>query len=402
MAKTLHRLTSRQVSGELPDGLHHDGGGLYLQNRPHGGRSWLFRFTHDGKQHWMGLGSVEHVSLKEAREQAEQCRVELRQGINPLAKRNREHSHRVTTTSRAMTFSKAVEKFLEAKAPQWSNPKHAGQWESTLNTYAVPIIGSKPVSEIDTSDVMAVLSPIWLAKTETASRLRGRIEKVLDWCTVAKYRQGDNPARWRGHLKELLADPVAAKNQQHLPALPYKDAPGFIGALRTRQGTSALAAEFVILTAARTNMVRGARWDEIDLEAKVWTVPADRMKGKKNKRREHRVPLSDRAVEILRIVQDLHAEIVFPSTQNKPLSENAMLALLRRMGRSDVTMHGFRSTFRDWASETTSHPSDVVEMALAHVITNKAEAAYRRGDLLEKRRKLMNDWAAYLEGQPHA
>jgi integrase len=401
MAKTLHRLTPRQVRGTLSHGLHHDGGGLYLQNRPHGGRSWLFRFTHDGKQHWMGLGSLEHVPLKQARDEAARCRDELRQGINPLAKRNREHTHRVISTSRAMTFSRAVEKFLAAKSPAWSNPKHAKQWVSTLNTYAAPI-GNKPVSEIDTNDVMAVVSPIWLEKTETASRLRGRIEKVLDWCTVGGYRQGDNPARWRGHLKELLANPTTAKNQQHFNALPYQEAPQFISELRKRRGMAARAAEFVILTAARTNMLRGARWDEIDFNAKVWTVPAERMKGKKNRRREHRIPLCARAVEILRTLQGLHAEIVFPSTKNKPLSENAMLALLRRMKRSDLTMHGFRSTFRDWAAETTPHPSDVVEMALAHVIANKSEAAYRRGDLLEKRRLLMDDWATYLEGSTDA
>lgn len=398
MAKTLHRLTARQIRADLSHGLHHDGGGLYLQNRPHGGRSWLFRFSHDGKQHWMGLGSIEETPIKQARDLAAQYRGELRQGINPLAKRKRAHAAVVASTSRALTFADSVDKFLQAKGAQWSNPKHAGQWRSTLETYAVPLIGRKAVSEIETSDVMAVLSPIWLEKTETASRLRGRIEKVLDWATVGGYRQGDNPARWRGHLKELLADPIAAKDQQHFPALPYTEAPDFIKALRPRSGIAALAAEFVILTAARTNMVRGAEWSEIDLDSKVWTVPGNRMKGKKNRRREHRIPLSSRAVAILETVKGLHSVVVFPSTKDRPLSESGMLALLKRMKRTDITMHGFRSTFRDWAAETTGHPADVVEMALAHVISNKAEAAYRRGDLFEKRRALMDDWAAYLEG----
>lgn len=389
---------ARQIKGDLPHGLYHDGGGLYLQNRPHGGRSWLFRFAHDDKPHWMGLGSLAEVSLKQARDLAARYRDELRLGINPLSKRNRERTAVVAASSRSLTFKSAVDEFLRAKSAQWSSPKHAAQWRSTLETYALPVLGSKPVSEIETTDIMAVLSPIWLEKTETASRVRGRMEKILDWCAVGGYRQGDNPARWRGHLKELLADPVAAKDQRHFAALPYADAPTFITALRTRAGVAALAAEFSILTAARTNMVRGARWSEFDLDAALWTVPAERMKGRKNRRRDHRVPLSARAVEILKSAQGLHAQVVFPIGDGRSLSENAMLALLKRMGRKDITMHGFRSTFRDWAAETTAHPSDVVEMALAHVITNKAEAAYRRGDLLEKRRALMDEWAAYLEG----
>ncbi|MCL7744353.1 tyrosine-type recombinase/integrase [Guyparkeria hydrothermalis] len=398
MAKTLHRLTARQVTAKsLPPGVHHDGGGLYLQNREHGHRSWLFRFTHDGKRHWMGLGSIEELPLAEAREQAAAFRAEVKRGINPMSKRRENYAATVSRTSRAMTFEKAMDRFLAAKSAQWSNDKHAKQWRSTLTQYALPKLGSMPVSEITTDDVLRVLEGQWLKKTETMNRVRGRIEKILDWATAAKHREGDNPARWRGNLKELLADPTTAKNEQHFAALPYDQVADFVGDLRGRAGMSAKAAEFVILTAARTTMVRGATWDEIDLEARVWTIPAERMKGRKNQRREHKIPLSDRAVEILESVRGDHPEIVFPSTTGRAMSENAMLALLKRMDRRDVTIHGFRSTFRDWAAETTHYPHEVVEMALAHTIKNKAEAAYRRGDLLEKRRALMQEWADYCQ-----
>lgn len=398
MAKTLHRLTARQVIAKsLPSGLHHDGGGLYLQNRDHGHRSWLFRFTHDGKRHWMGLGSIEETALSEAREQAAQFRAEVKRGINPMTQRRAQIAATVSRTSRAMTFESAMDRFLASKSAQWSNEKHAKQWRSTLTRYALPKLGKMPVAEITTDDVLRVLEGEWLEKTETMNRVRGRIEKILDWATAAKHREGDNPARWRGNLKELLADPTTTKNEQHFAALPYDQVPEFVAELHGRPGMSAKATEFTILTAARTTMVRGATWSEIDLEARVWTVPAERMKGRKNQRREHKIPLSDRAVEILESVQGDHPEIVFPSTSGRAMSSNTMLALLKRMDRSDVTIHGFRSSFRDWAAETTSYPHEVVEMALAHTIKNKAEAAYRRGDLLKKRRALMQDWAEHCQ-----
>ncbi|MFA7522995.1 MAG: integrase family protein [Halothiobacillaceae bacterium] len=273
MAKTLHRLTVRQVRAKsLPFGLHHDGGGLYLQNREHGHRSWLFRFTHDGKRHWMGLGSVEETSLAEGRELAAQYRAEVKRGINPMTKRRERIAAAVSRTSRIMTFENAMDRFLAAKAPQWSNEKHAKQWRSTLTRYALPKLGGMPVAEITTDDVLRVLEGEWLNKTETMNRVRGRIEKILDWSTAAKHREGDNPARWRGNLKELLADPTTAKNEQHFAALPYDEIAEFVSGLRKRSGMSARAAEFTILTAARTAMTRGAAWDEIDLEARVWTT----------------------------------------------------------------------------------------------------------------------------------
>ena len=292
-----------------------------------------------------------------------------------------------------MTFDECAAAFIEAKQGEWKNPKHRQQWTNTLATYASPVIGKLPVADVDTGLILKILEPIWNTKTETASRLRGRIESVLSWATTRKYREGENPARWRGHLDTQLAKPSKIKKEMHHAALPYKELPGFMRKLREHTGAAASALEFAILTAARSGEVLGARWDEIDLEEGIWTIPTGRMKV----RREHRVPLSDAATAVIAKMQnEVQSDFVFPGTKEaKPLSNMSMLMVLRRMGRQDLTTHGFRSTFRDWASETTAYPHEVCEMALAHTITNKAEAAYRRGDLFDKRRRLMQDWANY-------
>jgi integrase len=286
---------------------------------------------------------------------------------------------------KAMTFDQCADAYITAHDPSWSNPKHRQQWRNTLRDHASPTIGDLAVSAIDTGLVLKVLEPLWASRPETASRLRGRIESVLDWAKVRGLRDGENPARWKGHLDHLLPARARVRKVKHHPALPYGEIDALVTLLRAQEGTAARALEFLILTAARGGEVIGATWHEIDMDAAVWTIPAERMKGG----REHRVPLSDRALAILEGMRGRDRELVFP------LSEKAMAMLLRRIGRNDVTVHGFRSTFRDWAAETTAYPNHVVELALAHAISNGVEAAYRRGDLFEKRRHLMDDWARY-------
>jgi integrase len=299
--------------------------------------------------------------------------------------------------SLSLTFDMAAERFLEAHAPTFKNPKHCAQWSATLATHASPVIGSLPVSAVDTHRVMVVLEPIWRKTPETANRLRGRIERILDWAGAQGFRSGENPARWRGHLDKLLPARSKIKAKAHHPALAYAALPAFMAKLGERDGISARALEFTILTAARTGEVIGAKWDEIDLKAKVWTVPTSRMKSG----RVHRVPLSDRAVAVLQAMPRHRESFVFPGkAAGAPLSNMAMLELLRGL-QPGLTVHGFRSTFRDWAGDRTVYPRDVIELALAHVVNDKTEAAYRRGDALEKRTCLMSDWSSFASG-PHA
>lgn len=347
------------------------------------------RLSKNGKKKLfeMGLGSASSVSLKEAREAAAVARKQLRDGLDPLQQRGK---------SSTKTFAECAAEFIALQESGWRNPKHTEQWKNTLATYADPKIGKLPVDAVTIDHVLDILKPIWTTTTETASRLRGRIESILDWAAAHKYRSAENPARWRGHLDKVLPPIRKVAKVEHHPALPYADIPAFMADLRSRDGAAAKALEFTILTAARTGETIGAKWDEIDFKEKVWTVPAGRMKAGV----EHQVPLSDRAIQIL---ADLNQETdyVFPGQEvDKPLSNMAMLALLKRMDRSAITVHGFRSTFRDWAAETTEYPNELVEMALAHTIKNKAEAAYRRGNLLERRRALMDDWTSYCEKQP--
>jgi integrase len=320
----------------------------------------------------------------------------LADGVDPIAQRDVERQQQRLEAARAQTFDQCAAAYIAAHRAGWKNVKHAEQWENTLAAYASPAFGALPVADIDTAAVMRALGPIWNTKTETASRVRGRIEKVLDWATVQGFRTGENPARWRGHLDKLLPKRSKVQKVQHHPALPYAEAPAFMAKLRAQEGIAARALEFLILTATRTGEVIGARWDEFDLEAGSWTIPAERMKAGK----EHEVPLSARALEIVQGLAKMRpGSYVFPGRRPRdPLSNMALLALLKRMGRSDLTAHGFRSTFSDWAHETTNFPSEVIEMALAHTIRNKVEAAYRRGNLREKRRELMDAWNVHAVG----
>jgi integrase len=349
----------------------------------------MYRFA--GKQREMGLGSATRAgtSLAKARELAAEARTALAAGLDPLEARKA-----VRLASRTVpTFGECSDAYVESHRKSWRTNKHVVQWTMTLTTYCAQI-RSTPVNEVDTEGVLKVLQPLWERVPETAKRLRGRIEKVLDAAAVRSFRTGENPARWRGHLQNLLSKPKMLTRGHHA-ALPYEKLPDFVAQLRVRQSLAAKALEFAILTACRSGEVRGARWEEFDLDKAVWVIPGKRMKAGK----EHRVPLSDRAATILMALKEMRTgDFVFPGTaRGKPLSEMAMAMQLRRMKADDITVHGFRSTFRDWASETTSFPHEVCEQTLAHAIGNKTEAAYRRGDLFDKRRKLMDAWAAYCK-----
>jgi integrase len=387
---------AEKVSAKLSrkPGMHAVGDppGLYLYVFG-GGRSWVLRYMLDGVRRDMGLGSYIDLTLAEAREKAREQRKLIAQGIDPITAKREKRDARIAATAKRMTFQQCVDGYLDAHGDGWKNPKHRAQWRSTLETYACPIVGEMNVATVDTELVLKVLEPIWKEKTETATRLRGRIESVLDWATVRKYRQGENPARWKGHLDNLLVKPSKVATVTHHAALPFAEMGAFMAELRNQEGIGAAALEFAILTAARSGEVRGATWAEFDIPAATWTIPGTRMKMKK----EHRVPLSDAALAILTKMQACQlGEFVFPGMkEGRPLSDMAMTAVLRRMGRGDLTQHGFRSTFRDWCAESTAYPRDVAEMALAHAIGNDVEAAYRRGDLLQKRIKLMADWARY-------
>lgn len=396
MAHKMNQLSSRRVVTIMQRGRYADGGGLYLQVSGNGAKSWLFRFTLNGKARQMGLGSINTISIPEAREAALLCRRQLRDGIDPIDARKRELNTRQINAATFMSFKDCAERYISAHSAGWNSIKHGTQWPNTLKTYVYPIIGDLPVQSVDTGLVMKVLEPIWTTKTETASRVRGRIERVLDYATSLKYRSGENPARWKGHLDNLLAKRSKVQKVKHHPALPYPETPSFISVLRQQEGVSARGLEFLILTAARTGEVIGASWGEIDIENKVWVVPAERMKGGQ----EHRVPLSAASLQILTQMKEVAtSNYVFPGgKKNRPLSNMAFLQLLKRMARADITGHGFRSTFRDWTSELTAYPNEVAEKALAHTISNKVEAAYRRSDLFDKRKNMMDDWATFCAG----
>jgi integrase len=394
MARTIHRLTAVQVKKVRKAGLWGDGGGLYLQVTDASTKSWLFRFMLAGRARSMGLGALHTVSLADARSEAARCRKLLRDKIDPIEARKAKRGEAALEAAKAITFQQCAKGYIEAHRAGWKNAKHAQQWENTLTTYAYPVFGSLPVASVDTTLVMHCLEPIWKNKAETAGRVRGRVESVLDWATVRGYRAGDNPARWRGHLDKLLPARAKVQKVEHHAALPYEDMPAFVAALRQQTGVAARALEFTILTATRTSEVLGAVWSEINPNDRVWTIPAVRMKAGV----EHRVPLCDRAMKILKGLGPPSGRYVFPGQRlRQPLSNMAMLMLLKRMQYESLTVHGFRSTFRDWAAEKTNTPHEVCEMALAHAIGNKAEAAYRRGDLFERRRTLMADWQRYCE-----
>lgn len=402
--RKVNRLTVREIQQINTPGYHPDGAGLYLATTAPGGavsRRWIFVYQRNGKRREMGLGSLREVTLANARAAAAKARDDLRRGIDPIDARKAERHDATAAGGRApATFGDCAEKVLANVALECRNPKHIQQWRMTLERYAKPL-WDKAAAEITTRDVADVLEQHWAARPETAQRLRGRIEKVLAYAITMGHRSGSNPAVWRGHLENVLAKRRKLTRGHH-KALPHSDVAGFMGTLRKRPGISARALEFCILTAARTGEVLGARWGEIDLGRELWTIPAERMKGK----REHQVPLTR---DVLAILQEMQAhrtmadggkrEFVFPSAgrandRDGALSIMALTMVLRRMG-VDVTVHGFRSTFRDWASECTDVANEVAEMALAHVVQNRVEAAYRRGNLLEKRRQLMSDWADF-------
>ena len=399
MVQFIEKLSAVRIARLKKPGLYADGGGLYLQvsgdGAEHITKSWIFRFMISGRAREMGLGSFATFSLADAREKAAQCRKLQDEGIDPIEARKAQRAQQALEAAKSMTFKDCAEKYIRAHKMGWRNAKHAAQWDSTLKTYAEPIMGKLPVQSIDTVLVTKVLEPIWSTKAETASRLRGRIEVILDWATVQGLRAGENPARWRGHLDKLLPARSRIQRIKHHAALPYADIPAFMLNLRAQDGIAARALEFLILTAARTGEVISAQ--HMEVANNVWIVPAERMKGRK----EHRVPLSGPAIALITKMQrEYGSNFIFPGADpKKPLSNMAMLQLLERMKRHDLTAHGFRSTFRDWASECTNFPSEVVEMALAHTIDNKVEAAYRRGDLFNKRVTLMNDWARYCLGR---
>jgi len=391
--RRISRFSALRVTRVNVPGYYYDGGGLYLQVSPVGTKSWIFRFKLHGRAREMGLGSLNTISLAEARQKATKCRKLLLDGIDPIDARNAARARDRVEAARSMTFSACATAYIAAHRASWKNIKHSSQWENTIETYANPVVGALSVKQVDTSLVMRILEPIWQSKPETASRLRGRIESILDWATARGYRAGENPARWRGHLDSLLPATSKIRRVKHHPALPYEQLNSFLEQLRTQPGVAAKALEFLILTAARTGEVIGARWGEFDFEKNVWTCPPDRMKSS----RPHRVPLCPAAVKILKDLADTRtSDYVFQGGKaDRPLSNMAMLAALKRMGRTDLTCHGFRSTFRDWAAEQTNFAREVAEAALAHTVGDKVEAAYRRGDLFEKRRSLMTAWAKH-------
>jgi integrase len=397
MARQIGRLTALAVSRAKAAGMYADGGGLYLQVTAAGARTWIYRFTLRGRTRDMGLGSLSAVSLAEARTRALEARRLKSAGIDPIGARDGQRLTEQAETAKQVTFKDAAEAFIRAHKAGWRNAKHGDQWRNTLATYAYPLIGALPVQQIDAGLVMRLLEPIWTTKAITAARVRQRIEAVLDLATARGHRSGENPARWRGHLENLLPALTKVRRVQHHPALPYAKIGAFMAELRQRSGLAARAMELLILTATRTTEAIAARWSEIDLEQKIWTIPAERIKAG----REHRIPLSPAAVAMLhQLAKTKVNEFVFPGQPGKPLSDGALLALLRRMMGSDLTTHGFRSTFRDWAAEQTNFPREVAEMALSHAIGDKVEAAYRRGDLLDKRRRMMEAWAAFASTKP--
>lgn len=396
-ATEVKRLTHSisRTTGKPYNALHPVGGvaGLLIQVTPTGAKSWIYRTTVGGKRRNIGLGGFPDVTLAGARDKAREYRELIEKGIDPVEQRQAARQSLIAEQGKALTFDDAARQFLTVKSREFKNPKHIQQWENTLRTYASPVIGKMAVSQIELPHIVQVLEPIWHTKTETAGRVRGRIEKVLAWATVSGYRTGDNPARLKDNVDLALGKPSKIKKAKHFTALPYAELPGFMADLRQRPAVSARALEFAILTAARSGEVRGATWDEIDLNAAIWTIPAERMKAGK----PHKVPLCPDAVEILREIPRLEgSKFIFTAPRGGKFSDVALTALLKRMDIK-ATAHGFRSTFKDWAREQTAYADEVSELALAHVNSDATRAAYARSELIDKRRQLMQEWAEYAK-----
>lgn len=408
MAQTINRLSALKVEKVKAPGMYRDGGGLCLQVTGDGAervnKSWIYQFKMNGRQRQMGLGSYKVLGLADARLKAGDARKLQLEGIDPIDARDAAKAEARLERAKETTFEEDARAYIKAHRPGWKNEKHAAQWSSTLETYVYPVIGKSLVRDISTTDVLRVVEPIWMRITETATRVRNRIELILDWSKVKGHRDGDNPARWKGHLDKLLPRRSRVRKVKHHPALPYKEMPVFMRQLHNEEGVAARALEFLIFTCVRTTEARAAEGPEIPIGDTVWTIPEGRMKGE----REHRVPLSTAASTALqkwRAEQPYGDGLIFPSPKQglpgdepKPLSENAMLEVLKRMGYGHVTVHGFRSSFRDWAAECTNYPEAVAEVALSHVNDDDTEAAYKRTDLLEKRRALMEDWGSFCDG----
>ncbi|MGE8126823.1 tyrosine-type recombinase/integrase [Methylobacterium sp. NPDC080182] len=386
------KLTALGVARLKTPGMYGDGHGLWLQVTGKGGKSWIFRYKIAGRAREMGLGSCATWSLAEARERARECRKLTSEGVDPIEVRKVKRQEAALEAAKAITFRDCAGKYIEAHKAGWRNAIHAAQWPSSLENHVHPVIGDLPVQAIDTGSVMKVLEPIWTTRSETATRVRARIESVLDWAATHGYRRGENPARWRGHLQNLLPKRSRVKRVQHYAALPFREMATFMADLRGEDSVPARALEFAILTAARSGEALGARWSEIDMEAGIWAIPAERMKSGV----EHRVPLSAPALALLAKMHGLNETFVFPGSRSRrPLTDKMARDVLVKIDRAGLTVHGFRSSFRDWAGECTAFPRDLAEMALAHTVGDATERAYRRGDLFEKRRELMDAWASY-------
>ncbi|MBU1175543.1 MAG: tyrosine-type recombinase/integrase [Alphaproteobacteria bacterium] len=393
----MRALSQREVDAIKDFGLHGVAPNLALQVRPNGARSWIWRGRIDGVEVQRGLGAARDVSLADAKARAEEIRVDLRKGINPFEQRKQAKEAKrtaIAASANVPTFARCADQYIEDNRKRWKSDKHAAQWESTIRMYAKPVLGKLPVDQISVEHVVKVLKPIWTEKPETASRLRGRIEKVLGWATAMGYRAGDNPASWSGALQHILPPIGKVRKIQHRKAVPYTELPGLMAELRKNGSESARALRFLILTAARTSEVTKAEWTEFDMDDAVWQVPEEHMKAK----RPHRVPLSAEALEIVRGQSSKKKHVFAGDRPNRPLSNMAMLELLRGLRGEGFTVHGMRSSFRDWAAECSNAPAEVVEAALAHTISSKTVAAYLRTDHLERRRALMAEWARFLEG----
>jgi len=400
MAKQVNRLTAKKVEHIQDPGWYPDGNGLYLQVSKTGTKSWVYRYKSSGKEKRAGLGGLSTLTLAGARNSAKNCRKQRSEGKDPIEFKREQKAKIALNQVKSITFKECALSYIESHKVSWKNQKHEAQWRNTLETYAFPFIGHVSVKDIDVGLVMKVLEPIWPTKTETATRVRQRIENVLDWAKVRKYRTGENPALWRGHLDKLLPKPSKVQKVKHFKAMPYTDVPNYFRKLRTTNTVAAKALAFTILTATRSNEAREANWSEIDLKSGIWTIPDERMKSD----RTHRVPLSKEAIAILKEVETFKIDNrVFPGLKkNKSITDAALLKHLK-ISHSDLTVHGFRSSFRDWCAEITNYPREIAESALAHTLKDKTEAAYQRGDMFIKRQKLMNAWANHcLKGKKDA